>query len=57
MEARQQKLARWRDGDGSGTAKARTAAGWQGRQRTATICQARPLQSVAATTTAGEGRR
>jgi len=52
---RQQKLARWRDGEGGGTAKACAAAGWQGRRRTAMICQARPLQSVAAAMTAGEG--
>jgi hypothetical protein len=44
----QQKLARRRDGEGGGTAIARAAAGWQGRRRTATICQARPLQLVAA---------
>jgi len=55
--ARQQKLVRRWDGEGGGTAKARAAAGWQGRRRTATICQARPLQSVAATMTAGEGER
>jgi hypothetical protein len=56
--ARQRKLARRRDGEGCGTAKARAAAGWQGRRRMATICQAHPLQSVAAMTTmAGEGER
>jgi hypothetical protein len=55
--ARQRKLVRRRDGEGGGTAKARAAAGWQGRRRTAMICQARPLQSVAATMTAGEGGR
>ena len=55
--ARQQKLARRQDGEGGETAKARAAAGWQGLRWTATICQARPLQSVAATMMAGEGGR
>ncbi len=47
--ARQQKIVRRRDGDGS------SGGGWQ--WWTATICQARPLPSVAvaATTTAGKG--
>ena len=49
--ARQRKLARQRDSEGGGTAKARAAAGWQGRR------QARPLQLVAAMMTAGEGGR
>ena len=53
----QRKLMRRQDGEGGGTSKACTVAGWQGRWWTAMIFQAHLLQLVVAMTTAGKGGR